>query len=417
MSDKKKSRNSQEKKKGGWGLIVKLLVAIASGILVGQLSFLPEVILQIPITFSAIFGEILTFFIPLMIVGFIVKGIADLSDGAGMLLGITTGLAYLSTMVGGFLAYIVGTNLFPLIINSGAAAEEGIEELEPLFEFPIEPMFTVSAAIVFAFMFGIAISWLRHKKGSKAMYNIFNELNAAVTFILEGFIIPLLPYFIFGNFINLSYTGEIFSMLLVFAGVFVTIIVLHWVLIIGWFIIAGLYTGKSPWMMVKNQISAYVAALGLMSSAASIPFNLESARKNGVSERIREFVIPFCSTAHLMGSVSTIVSSLIAVLILNDMPVNIGLIAPFIVVLGVALVAAPGAPGGAIMSALPFLGLVGVDPTGTIANLLISFYITQDGFGTAANITGDNALAVIIDKIYIERYAADDVEVKPVETD
>ena len=133
MSDKKKSRNSQEKKKGGWGLIVKLLVAIASGILVGQLSFLPEVILQIPITFSAIFGEILTFFIPLMIVGFIVKGIADLSDGAGMLLGITTGLAYLSTMVGGFLAYIVGTNLFPLIINSGAAAEGGIEELEPLF--------------------------------------------------------------------------------------------------------------------------------------------------------------------------------------------------------------------------------------------------------------------------------------------
>ena len=118
-----------------------------------------------------------------------------------------------------------------------------------------------------------------------------------------------------------------------------------------------------------------------------------------------------------MGSVSTIVSSLIAVLILNDMPVNIGLIAPFIVVLGVALVAAPGAPGGAIMSALPFLGLVGVDPTGTIANLLISFYITQDGFGTAANITGDNALAVIIDTIYIERYAADDVEVKPVETD
>lgn len=199
-------------------------------------------------------------------------------------------------------------------------------------------MFEVTSAIVFAFMFGITISWLRTRKNAYAMYNFFDEFNISVTAVLEKFIVSLLPYFIFGNFINLSYSGAFGTIFSVFWRVFLIIIALHWVFIILWFLIAGAYSDKNPWKLIKNQIPGYLAAFGLQSSAAAIPFNLEISEKNGVSKKIRYFVIPFCATAHLMGSMITITSCVIAVLMLNDMPYSFGMIFPFILTLGVAMV-------------------------------------------------------------------------------
>ena len=259
-------------------------------------------------------------------------------------------------------------------------------------------MFEVTSAIVFSFMFGITISWLRSKKDSYGMYNFFDEFNQSVSLILDKFIVPFLPLFIFGNFVNLSYAGTFGAIFSVFWRVFLIIITLHWVFIILWFILAGTYAGKKPMDLIKNQLTGYIAAVGLQSSAAAIPINLEIAKKNGVSKEIRDFVIPFCSTAHLMGSMISITSSVMAVLMLNDMANDFTLMAPFIITLGIVMVAAPGAPGGAIISALPFLTMVGIDPSGSLASLLVSLHMAQDSFGTATNISGDNAIAVLIDK-------------------
>ncbi|EKU93247.1 Glutamate-aspartate carrier protein [Alloiococcus otitis] len=401
---------SQEKKKKKFGLLPQLIVAIILGALVGQMTFIPEIILQIPVTFSDLFGNILSFFIPLMIVGFIVKGIADLSEGAGRLLGATAGIAYLSTLIAGTVAYLVANFVFPLFIEVGTFVGEAEGEgLAPIFTVEIPAMFEVTSAIVFAFMFGITISWLRTNKESYAMYNFFDEFNQSVIFVLERFIVPLLPFFIFGNFINLSYAGTFGTILSVFWRVFLVILILHWVFIILWFVLAGSYAGKNPWTLIKNQLSGYIAAVGLQSSAATIPINLEIARKNGVSQKIRDFVVPFCATAHLMGSMITITSCVMAVLMMNDMPSNYGIIGPFIITLGIAMVAAPGAPGGAIMAALPFLGMVGIDPSGALASLLVSLYIAQDSFGTATNISGDNAIAVLIDKWFNKNIGGGDI--------
>ena len=384
------------------GLVTKLLIAIILGIIFGQLAFLPDFIIQIPVTISSLFSSLLSFIIPLMIIGFVVVGIADLTQGAGKLLGLTTVLAYASTLIAGIIAYFVAVNLFPLFIDASLskAVIGNQPSLEPLFSIPIEPMLDVTSAIVFSFMFGICISWLKGQGKGETMYNFFSEFSLIISKLLNSFIIPGLPFFIFGNFVNLSYTGSVFSILSIFWKVFAIVIGLQLILVSLFFVIAGLYAKKNPFTMIKNQIPGYVTAIGTQSSAATIPVNLEVAKKNGVSAQIREFVIPLCATIHLLGSIVTVTSCVTAVLLIYNMPVHFGMMAGFIAMLGVAMIAAPGAPGGGIMSALPFMTMVGIDPTGVLGNLLITLYLTQDSFGTAANISGDNAIAVIVDKVY-----------------
>ena len=392
-----------------FGLVPKLLLAILLGVILGQFQFIPDFILQIPVTVSSLFSSLLSFIIPLMIVGYVVKGISDISQGAGKLLGLNALLAYSSTLISGFIAYFLASSLFPLFID--ASVRETVQEetaaLEPLFTLPLDPLFGVTSAIVFAFLFGIFISWLREDGKGETMYQFFNDFGEIITLILKSVIIPLLPVFIFGNFLNLSYTGTVFSLLSVFWRVALIVIALQLLLITIMFVLAALYTGKNPLTLMRNQIPAYFTALGTQSSAATIPVNMECARKNGVSREIREFVIPLSATIHLMGSMVAITSCVTAVLLMFDMPFGFGIMASFIATLGVAMVAAPGAPGGAIMSALPFVYMVGIDPTGTLGNLLISLYITQDSFGTAANVSGDNAIALIIDKVYAKYFLKD----------
>lgn len=394
------------------GLIPKLLIAIALGILMGQLTFLPDIFLRLPVTFSDLFSRLLAFIIPLMIVAFVVEGISDLTNGAGKLLGLNVLLAYGNTLIGGFIAYFLASKLFPLFIDASVRESVQVEgvELEPLFSFPLEPLFEVTSAIVLAFLIGLAISWLRKDGKGEVMYQLFTEFAKAITAILNKIIIPGLPFYIFGNFLNLSYSGTVFTLISVFWRVFVGVVALQLLLTALLFVWAGLYTGKNPVTLIRNQIPGYLTALGTQSSAATIPVNMECARKNGVSREIREFVIPLSATIHLMGSVVAITSCVTAVLLMFDLPNSFLMMSGFIATLGVALVAAPGAPGGAIMSALPFMTMVGIDPTGTIGNLLISLYITQDSFGTAANVSGDNAIALVIDKVYRD-YLLEDTSV------
>lgn len=382
------------------GLVPKLIIGIIVGILIG--SFAPKMVVQILVTASTLFSAFLKFVIPFIIIGFVTAGIADLATGAGKLLGITTGIAYGSTVVAGLLAFTVASIIFPSFMGSGAAAQIGDPEagmLPAIFTIPLEPMVDVTAAIVFAFMLGLGISALRNHGKGETLYKMSQEFQEIVTKTLATVIIPLLPLYIAGTFANITYAGQVWDILNVFWKVYLVVIPLHLIYLFIQFTAAGAFTGKNPLKMMKNQIPGYLTAVGTQSSAATIPVNVECAKSNGVSKEIREFCVPLCATIHLSGSIISVTSFAVAVLMMNGMDHSISVMLPFILMLGIAMVAAPGAPGGAIMSALPFLPMIGIPSDGGLASLMIALYLTQDSFGTAANVSGDNAIAVVVDKI------------------
>ncbi len=390
-----------EKKKFRLGLVSKLLIGILLGILIG--SFLPEGLIRVVITFSTLFSSFLKFVIPLMILAFVTMGIADLSQGAGKLLGITASISYASTLLSGSIAFFVAINLFPKfisadVINSIGDPEAGM--LAPYFTVPIAPIMEVTAAVVLAFLLGLCISSMRGKEIGDTTYNFMNEFSKIINRVLNTAIIPLLPFYIMGTFANMTVSGQTFTILSVLWKVFLVVISLHLLYLLFLFVVSGTTCKKNVIQMLKNQIPGYLAAIGTQSSAASIPVNLTCAENNGVSKEIRNFVIPLCANIHMAGSMITITCCVTSVLLMSNMPINLGIIVPFIMTLGIAMVASPGAPGGSIMSALPFLPMVGIGSDSALASLLIALYITQDSFGTACNVSGDNAIAVIIDTIY-----------------
>lgn len=386
------------------GLIPRLLIAIALGIIIGAyLPFARKEITTILVTISGLFGKFLSFIIPLMIIAFVTKGIADLSEGAGKLLLASVIIAYLSTLIAGTLSYTMAKNLFGSFVTPELAEKiqaATSESLTPLFEIPLGPIVDVTAALVLAFMMGLAVSVLRQKGSGDGFYKLINEFNEIIVMVLSNVIIPLLPLFICGNFANMAYSGSVFAILNIFWKIFICIIILHILYITLMFICAGAYTGRNPFSSLKKAIPAYLTAVGTQSSAATIPVNVECNRNIGVTKQIRDFVIPLCATVHLPGSMITLTSCVYTLLTMYDMPHSYGLIIKFIAILGIAMVAAPGAPGGAVMSALPFLPVVGIASDSPMATILISLYLTQDSFGTAANVTGDNAVSMAVEKIY-----------------
>lgn len=382
------------------GLVPKLIIGIIAGILIG--SFAPEFLVKVLVTASSLFSAFLKFVIPFIIIGFVTAGIADLATGAGKLLGVTTGIAYGSTIVAGTLAFIVASLIFPSFIDPSVASQIGDPEagmLEPIFTIPLSPMVDVTAAIVFSFTMGLGISALRNNDKGEILYNLFQEFQEIITKVLSTIIIPLLPIYIAGTFANITYAGQVWNILSIFWRVYLVVIPLHIVYLVIQFTTAGFVTGKNPLKMLKNQIPGYLTAVGTQSSAAAIPVNVECAKNNGVSKEIREFCVPLCATIHLSGSIISVTSFAVAVLMMNGMDHGFSTVFPFILMLGIAMVAAPGAPGGAIMSALPFLPMIGIPSDGGLASLMIALYLTQDSFGTAANVSGDNAIAAVVDHL------------------
>lgn len=382
------------------GLVPKLIIGIIAGILIGSLA--PEFLVKVLVTASSLFSAFLKFVIPFIIIGFVTAGIADLATGAGKLLGVTTGIAYGSTIVAGTLAFIVASLIFPSFIDPSVASQIGDPEagmLEPIFTIPLSPMVDVTAAIVFSFTMGLGISALRNNDKGEILYNLFQEFQEIITKVLSIIIIPLLPIYIAGTFANITYAGQVWNILSIFWRVYLVVIPLHIVYLVIQFTTAGFVTGKNPLKMLKNQIPGYLTAVGTQSSAATIPVNVECAKNNGVSKEIREFCVPLCATIHLSGSIISVTSFAVAVLMMNGMDHGFSTVFPFILMLGIAMVAAPGAPGGAIMSALPFLPMIGIPSDGGLASLMIALYLTQDSFGTAANVSGDNAIAAVVDHL------------------
>jgi len=385
------------------GLVPKLIIAIIAGILLGN--FAPEFINRAVITVSTLFGSFLMFVIPLMILAFVTVGIANLTHGAGKLLGITTTMSYVSILIAGICAYFVSVNFFPALLDPSAVGLIGYMEagmLTPFFTVAIPPIFGVMPAIALAFIFGLCISVLRSKGETpdNVLYGFFNEFSQVIRLVLQKAIIPLLPVFIGGTFVNLAVSGVAFTILNVFWKVILVIIALHTVYLLILFSISGFIGKRNPFTMMKNQIPAYVTALGTQSSAATIPINLACAERNGISKEVRNFVIPFCATIHMPGSMISVICCVMAILFIYGMPPAAALMWPIIITLSVLTLVAPGAPGGAIMVALPFLTLVGIHPDSAMVSLLIALYMVQDSFGTACNVSSDNLVSVTIDTIY-----------------
>ena len=378
------------------GLLPKILLAIVLGIVIG--SFAPEWAVKGLATFSGLFGNFLGFAIPLIIIGFIAPGIGELGKGAGRLLGMTTGVAYISTIIAGLLAYFVAVGLFPHILEVGglvnqyANPEEAL--LKPYFTVDMPPIVGVMTALLLAFTFGLGAAVIK----GNALQKVMVDLREIVEKLIASVIIPLLPYHIFSVFANLTYGGQVTMILSVFAKVFVIIIALHLVYLLVQYSIAGQMGRKNPLTMLKNMMPAYFTAIGTQSSAATIPVTLRQTKKNGINEKIADFVIPLCATIHLSGSTITLVSCAMAVMMLNGMSTSLTVMFPFILMLGVTMIAAPGVPGGAVMAALGLLeSMLGFNTT--LTSLMIALYIAQDSFGTACNVTGDGAIAVITDRM------------------
>lgn len=392
-------------KKHEIGLVPKLIIAIVIGILIGQ--FLPESVCRFVVTLSGIFGSFLKFVIPLMILAYVTMGIADLSQGAGKLLLITVLIAYGSTLVAGSGSYLVSSTLFPNFISADALAQieaTAGNSVDSFFSIALPPVIDTLSAVVLAFILGLCMSAMRGKEIGDTLYNSFKDFSTIIDKVLHKAIIPLLPLFICGTFVDMTKSGRTFVILGILWKVFLVVIIMHLVIITIQFVVAGAISKKNPFVLIKNQIPAYTTAIGTQSSAATIPVNLECAKNDGVSEEIRNFVVPLCANIHMAGSMITIVACATAVCLMNEIPIGFHTVVPFIMTLGVAMVASPGAPGGSIMTALPFLYMIfGKDlgnTDGPICALMVALYITQDSFGTACNVSGDNAIGVVVEAIY-----------------
>lgn len=392
-------------KKHEIGLVPKLVIAIVIGILIGQ--FLPESVCRFVVTLSGIFGSFLKFVIPLMILAYVTMGIADLSQGAGKLLLITVLIAYGSTIVAGSGSYLVSSTLFPSFISADALAQieaTAGNSVDSFFSIALPPVIDTLSAVVLAFILGLCMSAMRGKEIGDTLYNSFKDFSTIIDKVLHKAIIPLLPLFICGTFVDMTKSGRTFVILGILWKVFVVVIIMHLIIITIQFTVAGAVSKKNPFVLIKNQIPAYTTAIGTQSSAATIPVNLECAKNDGVSEEIRNFVVPLCANIHMAGSMITIVACATAVCLMNGIPIGLHTVVPFVMTLGIAMVASPGAPGGSIMTALPFLYMIfGKElgnTDGPICALMVALYITQDSFGTACNVSGDNAIGVVVEAIY-----------------
>lgn len=377
-----------------FGLLPRIILAIVLGVILG--SFVPENVVKFFATFNGLFGGFLGFAIPLIIIGFIVPGIAHLGKGAGKLLGVTATTAYVSTIIAGTLAFTAGSLLLPGFVENttaGNVVNPGEALLGGFFELEIPPIMGVMSALIFAFVLGIGIS----ATNSTNLRTIMDEFQRIIEKLITYVIIPLLPIHILGIFMNMTYGGQVQSILSVFAKVFIMIIALHITMLLLQYTTAGVASGKNPLRLIRTMLPAYFTALGTQSSAATIPVTLQSAKKTGVNEKIAEFAIPLFATIHLSGSMITLVSCSMGVILLTGGAPSLSEMGPFILLLGVMMIAAPGVPGGAVMAAAGLLEtMLGFDPT--MVSLMIALYLAQDSFGTATNVTGDGALTVLVDK-------------------
>ena len=385
-------------KKGS--LILRICICLVLGIILGlgckALDFAVPV--RLAATFSDLFGNFLSFVIPLIIIGFIVPGIATLGNKSGKGLLLTIVIAYVSTIVAGILAYFIGNLVLPAFISGTSTLESSAIAVTSYFTIEIPAIMGVMSALVLAFVLGIGTAKIKNS----SLLKVFEELNQIVLMIVTYILIPLVPVYIGCIFAKLSFSGEIFATLKSFAIVYAVLFTLQALYICMQYTIASIVKKENPFKLIKNMLPAYFTAVGTQSSAATIPVTLQCVKSNKVSEEIAEFVVPLGATIHLAGDTIALVVTSMAVMYMNGTVPTLSIMLPFIFMLGVTMIAAPGVPGGGVMAALGLLetmfGFGNLEKS-----IMIALHAAQDSFGTATNVTGDGAIAILVDSAIGER--------------
>ena len=376
-------------------LLPRILIAITLGILLGGVMGMPLV--RLFVTFNSLFGEFLQFCIPLIIVGLVTPAIADIGRGAGRLLLITVAIAYVDTIVAAILSYATGSAFFPSLIGGGGNGLVSVEksaDILPYFTLNIPAPLDVMTALVLSFILGLGIAY----GGLSTLRNVAGEVKTVIARVIERVIIPLLPLYIFCIFLSMTVRGDVMRMMTVFAKIILVIFALHIFVLLYQYLLAGSIVRRNPFRLLATMFPAYLTALGTSSSAATIPVALRQTLKNGVTEGVAGFVIPLCATVHLSGSAMKITACALTIALMEGLPHGFPLFLHFILVLAIFMVAAPGVPGGAIMAALAPLGsILGFGDNEQA--LMIALYIAMDSFGTACNVTGDGAIALVVERL------------------
>ena len=377
------------------GLFPKVLIAITCGALLGLIA--PDVLVRIFKTFNVLFSQLLKFFIPLMVLGMVTPAIAGVGRGAGKMLLTVMVIAYVSTILSGFFAHVCASNAFPLYLRAGELSGDSVaaKEFLPFFDIKIPPLCDVMTALVLSFLIGVGIIFT----SAGALKKGFDEFGAIIKLAIEKVIIPLLPWYIFTMICEMSARGVITVVLATGYKVILTGFVLTILYLVIQYCVAGAIAHKNPFRCLWNMLPAYLTAFSICSSSAAIPVTSSCARKNGISDDIVDFTIPLCSTVHMCGSTIKLAVSAIAVAYIFGIPVPFAVYAHFVLMQGIAAVAAPGVMGGVLMASVGLLeSIMGFGPEQTA--LVMTLYLALDGYGPGCNVTGDGAIALVIDRFF-----------------
>lgn len=388
----------QQSSKGkGWmqtAFLPLIIIAVVLGAMTGRMFSEPWV--RLFVTFDRFFTALLNLLIPLIIIGYVTPAISRVGRNAGMLLGLTVLFSFIDTMLSGFLAYSTGDALFPSLTDTFTGADYvRVIEVKPYFDIQIASFVDVMSALILSFVFGISAAYYK----LPTLKTFFDEMRQVADGVIRKIIIPLLPLYVFGIVLNMSFSGETQQIVSIFAKVIGVILVLHVVVLLYEYLIAGIVTRRNPLMLLWRMMPAYVTAFASSSSAATIPVTLRQTLKNGVSDEVAGFTVPLCATIHMAGSMMKITCSALTICMISGMPYDFSTFIHFMLILAMCMLAAPGVPGGAIMAALsPLASVLGFDEVQQ--SMMIALYIAMDSFGTACNVTGDGAIAIIVDRLF-----------------
>ncbi len=374
-------------------LLIKIVIAIAVGIGIGV--YLPQSVSTFFIEISDFLQKLISFLVPLIVIGFVVSGISALKNSSGKLLSVALGLSYVFMIIGAVGSYFVSKNIFPMLMGNQRINIGDFDfRCNPHFNISIPPLMDVTTAIILAFIIGIGISKIK----SNNLRNFFDEFHDIVDLTVQKVMVPIIPFYIVGVFTKISSRGKITEILFNFSKLITVIICIHLITLLVQYIVAAIVSRKNVFKLLKNVIPAYVTSLATQSSVAVIPFSISCAENNGVSKKISNFILPLCSTIHLTGSAISITANVVAITMLNNGEISFGKIFPFILMLGIIMVAAPGVPCGTIFATIPLLQS-SLGFTEGMIGMMVALHVAQDGFGTACNVTGDGSIAVITEHI------------------
>lgn len=384
------------------GLLMQILIAIVLGIGVGYI--IPNGIGRVFMTFNAIFSQFLGFMIPLIIVGFVAPAIADIGTKAGKMLLATAGIAYLFTITAGTISYFTGAATFPSLISPRSASLNAeAHDLLPYFTVEMPALMTVMTALVLAFVAGLGMAY----GNARSLKSVAGEFRDIVTLVIKSVIIPLLPLYIFGIFMNMTVSGQVATVLMAFVKIIAVIFALHIGILVLQYCIAAIFVRRNPIKMLITMLPAYFTALGTQSSAATIPVTMRQTVMLGVNKDVAGFTVPLCATIHMSGSTLKIVACALALMIMESMPYDATMFIGFICMLAITIIAAPGVPGGAIMASLGLLSeMLGFSESQQA--LMIALYIAMDSFGTACNVTGDGSISLIVNHFFGKKRVAEE---------